>query len=406
MKTTLPAVLALGVTQIIGYGTCYYAFAILAQAVAKDLAVPGEVLFGIFSAALLAGGLASPYLGKLMDRIGAAKLMTIGSSGAAALLAGLAASPNIYLFGVLIVLLEVIGVMILYNAAFATLAQLGGGKARRAITYLTLIAGFASTLFWPLSGWLLAEIGWRLSYVVFALLHLCVAVPLHLWLARYVSGHRTLAATHPSAAAPVPETAALWGGEGRVAFIAVALSFTLSNLVAASFAVHLVSTLEMVGLGSAAYLVAMVMGPAQVLVRLTDAVFWKALHPLTVAIIGATSLPLSALCLLLGQPSMGAAIAFAALFGFGQGLESIVAGTVPLVLFERSRYGELLGKLSAARLVLGASAPFAFAAVVGMAGLNAALITLMVIGAVAIVPLAVLRARLRASGRLRALRAA
>ncbi|MHB1110009.1 MAG: arsenite efflux MFS transporter ArsK, partial [Devosia sp.] len=190
---------------------------------------------------------------------------------------------------------------------------------------------------------------------------------------------------------------------GRIAFIAVALSFALSNLVAASFAVHLVSTLQMVGLGATAYLLAMVMGPAQVLVRLTDAIFWKAFHPLTVAIIGATSLPLSALCLLLGQPSIGAAIAFAALFGFGQGLESIVAGTVPLVLFERSRYGELLGKLSAARLVLGASAPFAFAAMIALAGLNAALIALIVIGAVAILPLVVLRARLRTSGRLHAL---
>ncbi|MHB1111411.1 MAG: MFS transporter, partial [Devosia sp.] len=253
MRALLPAILVLGVTQIIGYGTCYYAYAILAPAVGLEFAVPAELLFGIFSGALLAGGLASPYLGKLMDRIGAARLMAIGSLAAAALLFGLAASPNIYVFGTLIVLLEIVGVMILYNAAFATLAQLGGSKTRRAITYLTLIAGFASTLFWPLTGWLLEEIGWRMSYLVFALLHLGIALPLHLWLAHHASG-RHATATPSSAGVPVPETAALSGKAGRIAFIAVALSFALSNLVAASFAVHLVSTLQMVGLGATAYL--------------------------------------------------------------------------------------------------------------------------------------------------------
>jgi MFS family permease len=402
MRAVRPAIFALGATQVIGYGTCYYAYSILAPAVAREFGVPLEILFAIFSVALLLGGLASPLLGILMDRVGAARLMAFGSLCAAIVLAGIAVSPGIYVFALLTVALEIVGALILYNAAFAALAQLDGAKARRAITYLTLIAGFASTLFWPLTGWLLASVGWRATYFGFALLHLVVALPVHAWLSRFATARKT-AALAQTGSVPPPHAGSLGGFEGRIAFVAVAVSFALSNLVAASFAVHLVSILQTVGLGASAYAVAMVMGPAQVFVRLTDAVFWKGLHPLTVAVIGATSLPLSALCLLLGQPHIGAAIAFAALFGFGQGLESIVAGTVPLALFDRTRYGELLGKLSAARLVLGAGAPFAFAALTGFGGLNSALLVLITAGTVAILPLLVLRARLKSTGRLHTL---
>lgn len=399
MRAVRPAIFALGATQVIGYGTCYYAYSILAPAVAREFGVPIEILFAVFSAALLVGGLSSPLLGILMDRAGAARLMAFGSLAAAIALAALASSPNIYVFALLTMVLEVVGVLILYNAAFSALAQLDGVKARRAITYLTLIAGFASTLFWPLTGWLLATIGWRATYLGYAALHLAMAVPLHLWLRHFTASHRARSAAQLETAA-VAAAVPTGGTEGGLAFVAVAVSFALSNFVAASFAVHLVSILQTVGLGASAFAVAMVMGPSQVLVRLTDAMFWKGLHPLTVAIIGATSLPLSALCLLLGQPDIGAAIAFAALFGFGQGLESIVAGTVPLVLFDRKRYGELLGKLSAARLVLGAGAPFAFAAMSGFGGLNTALLVLIAAGTIAIVPLLVLRARLKSAGRL------
>lgn len=397
-----PAILALGATQIVGYGTCYYSYAILAPAVARDLQITPQIVFGIFSAALLAGGLISPLSGKLMDRFGSARLMSYGSPAVAALLFGLSASPNVYVFGALVIMIEIAATLVLYNAAFATLAQIGGGNARRAITYLTLIAGFASTLFWPLSGWLLGATGWRATFDLFAVLNLLVAFPLHIWLARFSATRGTASPAVPTGGPAPAATLALSGREGRIAFIAVAISFALSNLVAASFAVHLVSTLQMVGLGTSAYAIAMVMGPSQVLIRLTDAVFWKELHPLTVAIIGASALAIAPLCLLFGQ-SIAIAVVFAALFGFGQGLESIVAGTVPLVLFERQRYGEYLGRLAAARLLLGAAAPFAFAALVATVGLGATLAALAACGLVAVAPLLLLGLRLRASRRVQAL---
>ncbi len=143
----LPVVLALGATQVIGYGTLYYAYAILAPAVAGEFDTSLTSLYAIFSAGLLAGGLAAPQLGAWMDRFGAPRIMAAGSLVTALLVAGLAIAPNLWVFAACVIAIEVVGVAVLYDAAFATLAAIGRAEARWAITHLTLIAGFASTIF-------------------------------------------------------------------------------------------------------------------------------------------------------------------------------------------------------------------------------------------------------------------
>ena len=140
-------VAVLGVTQIVGYGTLFYSYPILVPAMARDLAVAPQVLFGVLSVGLLLGGLAGPRLGRAMDRHGAPHAMVIGSGLAAVLLAGAALAPGIVVFAPAIIAIEVISVIVQYDAAFASLVLFGGPRARRAITQLTLIAGFASTLF-------------------------------------------------------------------------------------------------------------------------------------------------------------------------------------------------------------------------------------------------------------------
>src|SRR6056297_1543501 len=144
-------VLALGVTQVLGYGSLYYAFPILVPGVAATFGRPEAHLYAVFSAGLLVGGFAAPWAGRLMDRIGAARLMSLGSLLAAACLALVGSAPVFPLWAVGIVLTEIVAVAVLYDAAFAALAQLRSTGARRAITRLTLIAGFASTVFWPLT---------------------------------------------------------------------------------------------------------------------------------------------------------------------------------------------------------------------------------------------------------------
>ena len=403
-QAMLPVVLILGATQIVGYGTLYYSFAILAPAVARDFSVAGETLFAILSLGLLCGGLAGPRLGRMMDRYGAPRLMAAGSGGAAILLLLLAISPGIVAFGALVVAVEMVSVLVLYDAAFACLALFGGAEARRAITRLTLIAGFASTLFWPLTGWLEAAVGWRGTYGVFALLQVGLALPLHLVLARR---HRPPAAgPGPSpAAAGRSETPALSGREAKLVFSTIAAGFALSGFVVSALSVHLVPVLQSAGLASGAFLASMLMGPMQVAIRLTDAVFWRGLHPLTVTVIAGAALPAALAVLVLAPPTFLAAAVFVALFGVGQGLQSIVKGTVPLALFGRAGYAELLGRLAAVRIVFTASAPYLFSAAQSVFGLRQTLVATCAVAVAAIVPFVALRRRLAAKGELRPLAA-
>jgi len=386
----LPVVLALGATQVIGYGTLYYAYAILAPAVAAEFDTSLTSLYAIFSAGLLAGGLAAPQLGAWMDRFGAPRIMAAGSLCTALLVGGLAIAPNLWAFAACVIAIEVVGVAVLYDAAFATLATLGRSEAKRAITHLTLIAGFASTIFWPLTGWLVEVLGWRGTYAAFAALHLLVALPLHAWISARPRGE-ALGGTGPEARQEFGLPLA--GRAAQLAFWAVAVSFALSGVLTAAVTVHLVPVLQALELGTAAYLVAMLMGPAQVLIRLVDALFWRALHPLTVALVSAAALPAAILVLLLPVDPVAAGTVFAVLFGLGAGLSSIVRGSVPLALFGAAGYGARLGRLAAIRTVLGAGAPFLFAAGLEGFGPTTALAVALLVGIVALVPLGLLHCR-------------
>lgn len=124
---------------------------------------------------------------------------------------------------------------------------------------------------------------------------------------------------------------------------------------------HLVPSLLALGLGQQAYLIGMLMGPAQVLVRVLDATLWRNYHPLTVALISAMAIVLAVAALQLAGTGLVFAVGFAIIFGAGQGLASIVRGAVPLALFGPQGIGRRLGNLAALRNLTAAAAPFAFA---------------------------------------------
>lgn len=377
----LRLILPLGITQIVGYGTLYYAFGVVAAPLTQDLGISQPAAFGAFSLALLAGGVAAPVVGRLIDRYGARQVMAAGSVGAAAALAVLSGADGLpALFGAL-VLAEVVSAMVLYDAAFAALAQgTGPAGARRAITLMTLIGGFASTVFWPVSLALVEALGWRGTYLVFAELHLLVCLPLHLSLQGPRAAPAASGPEAPPAFAPLPPE------RHRAAMIWLGAGFALSGVVLAAFAAQWVPVLTALGLAPAAAVAAgVVMGPAQVAVRVIDLAFGARHHPLGAAVLATSLLTLSLVILWLVPPGLPGAMAFALCFGMSSGLTSIVRGTVPLALFGAQGFGARLGTLAAVRLAAGAVAPFALS--LSLAGLGGsatiALSGLVALGAVA-----------------------
>lgn len=361
------AIWALGVTQIIGYGTLYYSFSILAPGIAVEFDVAVEWIYGCISLALLAGGLISPWAGGLADRHGAGRVMSLGSVGAAAALAvcGLAGNTLVFLAGMILV--ELASAFVLYSTAFAFLAQTTGARAQRSITYLTLIAGFASTIFWPLTSWILGSLQWHQVYFVFAILNLVICLPLHLWLSRFARIAATRSVESSVAPAPVPVD------NPNLVFVLIVLGFSLAGFVSAATLFHMVPMLGLLGLGTASLWVATLLGPAQVASRLINMTFGKDISATVLAVVSAVTMPLALGTLALSAPSTMGAAAFAIIFGLGSGLFSIVSGTLPLAIFGKTGFGKRLGWIGLGRLGLSALAPFALSVALGAFGPKPAL---------------------------------
>jgi MFS family permease len=371
---------ALGLTQIIGYGSLYYAFSVLAPAMASDLHWSTEWVFGGLSIALLAAGLAAPTAGRLVDRYGAGQIMTIGSLAAALALTFWALVPGKIAFVLGLVAIEGASTFVQYNAAFALLVQIDHKRASRNITYLTLIAGFASTLFWPLTAALQQHLTWREVYLVFAATNLLICMPIHFWLSGLSRPGRTDRIAEEASAIAASEMRLLPSSLRPRAFVLMAVGFALLSFVNAATLVHMLPVLTALGLGALAVLVGTLFGPAQVLSRLINMIFGTELSAPKLAIICAILEPLGIAILLLSAPWVPGAVAFSIVFGLGSGLSSIVQGTLPLHLFGKDGYGELVGRIAAVRLIVAATAPFVFAILVTNFGVVPALAVTVVLG--------------------------
>lgn len=357
---------ALGFTQIIGWGTTYYALGALSMDIAADRGWSKFLIFGAFSAALLIAGFISRAAGRAVDTHGGRLLMAAGSALAAlgCLILAFASEPWIYVAGWLV--LGPAMRLILYDAAFPSLAQVAREKSRRSISYLTLFGGLASTVFWPVSHYLSQEIGWQNTFLVYALLHLLVCLPLHLlFLGR--GDDREAIADQPS---PDPAAAPLLAGADRNrAMAAFALVLALNGIVFSSISAHVVPLFEGLGFTAAgAVTLAALIGPSQVASRIGDILAGHYVKTMTLGLIAVGLLPAALMIFAGGGFALWAALAFALLYGMSNGLMSIIKGIIPLSLFGREGYGLVIGTLTTPQLILNAIAPTLFALVLDQTG--------------------------------------
>jgi predicted MFS family arabinose efflux permease len=345
---------ALGTAQTLAWASSYYLPAMLAEPMARDLEVSVTAVFAAFSVAMLVAAAIGPWAGRLIDHWGGRPvLMATNGVFAAGLLALSQAQGPVSL----VAAWGLIGVGMgsgLYEAAFATLVRLQGRDARSAITGITLVAGFASTVGWPLSAALEATVGWRGACIAWAALHLLVALPLN----RSLPSPGPLPAPGAAPATPAFAPAAPLAHPLRAGLL-LSFAFAVTWFVSTAMASHLPRLLQEAGIGlAAAVAVGALIGPAQVAGRLLEFGLLRRLHPLLSSRAAALGHPGGALLLLgLGAP---AAMAFAVLHGLGNGIMTIAKGTLPLAIFGPQGYGALQGLLMAPTRVAQAAAPLAF----------------------------------------------
>jgi MFS family permease len=353
------AVLVLGVTQIVTWGAIYYTPVLIVPLIAKERGWSMALAMGGFSVGLLATGLVSPYVGRTIDRIGGHIVLGIGSLiGATGLfLITFASHPLAYM--AVWVVLGIAMAANLYDSAFATLGRIFGAAARRPITALTLAGGFASTVSWPTTHFLIEGVGWQKTYLIYAAILALVCAPLHAFV---LPRHR--AHTEVPAPAADGKPAAVLPPNGA-AFLLVAAAFTAYAFVPSGLAAHLLAifTREGIDAGTVVWIGAL-FGPAQVGMRLIEFAFGRNVHPLWVARFALTVLLCGFLMLTFTGFTVAAAAAFALMFGGANGLITITRGALPLALFGPHGYGRLIGRLAGPFQIMQAAAPLVMAFVV------------------------------------------
>lgn len=345
-------VVVLGSTQTLAWASSYYLPAIIADMIAGDTGVSTNWVFGTFSASLILSAILGPKVGRAIDRAGGNGVLA-GSSVLFA--AGLCLLASAHSLAVLVAAWIVLGVGMglgLYDAAFAALGRLYGMEARKPITGITLIAGFASTIGWPLTAWGAATLGWRETCLLWAAVHLFVGLPLNYWMLPRPAG---------LGAGPAGKAAAVEAVPLDRTMILLAFAFSAVWIVSSGMAAHFPRILEAAGASPTQAIAAGVLiGPAQVAARLLEAGPLGRFHPLATARLACVTHPIGAAVILTAGGGV-AASAFAVLHGSGNGILTIARGTVPLSLYGPANYGYRLGILGAPSRFLSAGAPLAFA---------------------------------------------
>jgi predicted MFS family arabinose efflux permease len=371
---------ALGIAQILAWGTSFYFPAVFAGPIVGETGWSLGFVVGGTSIGLLIAGLISPQVGRIIDVYGGRPVLLASSLFYAAglVLVGLAHALPVYLLAwVLIGFGMGTG---LYDAVFAALGRMYGSEARGPITNLTLFGGFAGTICWPLSAFMIEHVGWRSACFIYAALHLCVMLPLQVSVVR--TPQKAELKTNEQS---VSDATARIDNEPLIfALLAVVLSIAAG--IGSIVVVHLMIFLQARGLDfTAAVTLGTIFGPAQVGARVVERVFGNRYHPIWTLIAACTLMALGLVLLFAALPVLLLVIL---LYGAGYGISWVGRGTLPLALFGPVRFPRLMGKLAFPSLIVQALAPSAGAFLIERSGSNAtigvltvlALINVMLIG--------------------------
>jgi MFS family permease len=344
----LPIIVALGTTQTLAWASSYYLPAILADPIGRDLGVSSNWIFAAFSGALVISALLGPRVGRQIDLVGGRSVLSMSNLTLAAGLALLGATHSIPVLIAAWVLLGIGMGFGLYDAAFAALGRIYGDAARRSITGITLIAGFASTVGWPLTAWGLESIGWRNTCFAWAAAHILIGLPINFFMLPTVKGAKAAVAAAIKPHIPIDRTMVL-----------LAFTFAAAWTVTGAMAAHMPRILEAAGATTVQAVAAgALFGPAQVVARIIEASFLSRYHPLLSTRLACLTHPIGAAILAIAGG--GASSAFAIFFGLGNGILTIARGTLPLAIFGPQNYGYRLGIIGAPARMAQAAAPLAF----------------------------------------------
>ena len=360
---------AMGIVQILMWGSTVYLLAVLAPAIVAETGWSLRFVVAGVSLGFLVAGLISPVVGRIIERRGGRPVLAFSALASAGGFVALALAHTRPVYLAAWVLLGVGMGTGLYDAAFAALGRLYGQAARTPITNLTLFGGFGSTICWPLSAWLVATWDWRIACLVYAAIHLAVALPIHLGVFPAAPPRSVV----PVSAEAAPVDVALLGDERRMFWLLAGIQ-TLAQAIGTIIIVHLLVFLQARGLDlAAAVTLGTLFGPAQVAARVVERLAGHAYHPVWTMVAASLAMLLGLALMLVDLPIVAFAVA---IYGAGYGVTWIARGTLPLAIFGPERYPVLIGRLAFPSLMAQALSPFVGALLIERFGPAAAIATM------------------------------
>jgi MFS family permease len=369
LTPTTRTVAGLGFTQIVGWGTTYLMPSVLGRSIQDALSISSELVFAGITVMFGVGALCAPRIGKIVDRTGARWIMTVGSLayGLALVALSMSQGPISYLAGWAV--LGVASSLALSIPSSIAMVQVAGPGARRAISQLTIIGGLASSVFWPATGMLDAAFGWRQTLLIYAAIHLLACAPVHfLVLPRRPPVHPV-----SPGGATAPASVIAPSDLSRV-YLLLSISLSFGAFVFTGVQVHMIEILR--GLGHApapALLLASLIGPAQVGIRLFEMIFGHRYSIMRSAVLGSAMLPIGIGLALIAGDGFAVALVVMLAYGMSNGLKAVQRATLPLALFGRAQFGAYMGRLALPQGIVSAASPPAMAAMLSQFGTPAAL---------------------------------
>ena len=345
-KPGMLAVVVLGLVQILSWGGSFYLMAVMAAPIVAETGWSQQWVYGALSLGILVSGLLAPLSGRIIARTGGRMLLALSGAVMAVGLTVMGLSHSLPLFLGAWVVIGVGMAMGLYDALFATLGTRYGSQARSAITSITLISGFCTSLVWPGTALLIHLLGWRGACFAIAAMLLLV-LPAYF----YALPHKAAALKPRVATAPAPQS-----DIAPSLFWLLCAIFTLASVIMTAISVQLIALLQASGYTLAAALgLSAILGPCQVGSRIVDILFKRG-HPIWTAFfsVGLVALGLLSLALF---PQL--ALLSMVLYGAGNGLRAIVRGTLPLAMVKPEAYAVVVGRMARPALIGQALTPLA-----------------------------------------------
>ena len=360
-RTGILAILA--ISQVLSWGALYYAFSILAPEIQREMGWRAEVVYGAFSLSLLVAGLCATPAGILLDRCGGRFVMAAGSLICGAGFFGLGKADSLTTYFIATSVLGIGMALVLYEAAFATINREFGTASRAGISTLTLFGGLASTVFWPVTLKLHAHLGWRDTYMAYGLVQLVICLPLHLLLPGSLKARPVRPV--PSAASERAADFTLRQALNDATFWKLAFAFSANSFTFSALSVHLIPLLGSLGhTAAAAVTLGALIGPMQVIGRIGEMTVARRVQPQTVGLFAFAMLPAALLALACFGMQVPAVGVFCIFYGLGNGILTIVRGTVPQALYGRENYGAISGAMAGPALAAKAAGPLVIASLV------------------------------------------